>query len=100
MTDSRWQFWIDVGGTFTDCIANTPNGAVLQHKILSTGVVKGCVGDGSTPNAIVDMRRRSDPPDFWTGFALRLLTDSVIEEIRVTGFDSKSGTLQLASANQ
>ena len=31
----RWQFWIDRGGTFTDIVARTPDGALLTHKLLS-----------------------------------------------------------------
>ena len=32
---SRWQFWIDRGGTFTDIVARTPEGGLLTHKLLS-----------------------------------------------------------------
>ncbi|HEU4781097.1 MAG TPA: hydantoinase B/oxoprolinase family protein [Steroidobacteraceae bacterium] len=31
----KWQFWIDRGGTFTDIVARTPDGALLTHKLLS-----------------------------------------------------------------
>ncbi len=31
----RWQFWIDRGGTFTDIVAQHPNGHLLTHKLLS-----------------------------------------------------------------
>ncbi len=31
----RWQFWIDRGGTFTDVVTRTPDGAVQAHKLLS-----------------------------------------------------------------
>jgi 5-oxoprolinase (ATP-hydrolysing) len=31
----RWQFWIDRGGTFTDIVARTPEGALVTHKLLS-----------------------------------------------------------------
>ncbi len=31
----RWQFWIDRGGTFTDVIAQAPDGRRLTHKVLS-----------------------------------------------------------------
>ena len=31
----RWQFWIDRGGTFTDIVAQRPNGEVVVHKLLS-----------------------------------------------------------------
>lgn len=32
---SRWQFWIDRGGTFTDIVALTPAGELVTHKLLS-----------------------------------------------------------------
>ena len=32
---SRWQFWIDRGGTFTDIVARRPDGSLLTHKLLS-----------------------------------------------------------------
>ncbi len=31
----RWQFWIDRGGTFTDIVAQQPDGSLLTHKLLS-----------------------------------------------------------------
>ncbi|WP_339630195.1 hydantoinase B/oxoprolinase family protein [uncultured Sneathiella sp.] len=30
-----WQFWVDRGGTFTDLVARTPEGAIVTHKLLS-----------------------------------------------------------------
>ncbi len=38
MTDTknhRWQFWIDRGGTFTDIVAQRPDGEIMIHKLLS-----------------------------------------------------------------
>ncbi|HQC72769.1 MAG TPA: hydantoinase/oxoprolinase family protein, partial [Candidatus Competibacteraceae bacterium] len=32
---SRWQFWIDRGGTFTDIVARRPDGQLVTHKLLS-----------------------------------------------------------------
>ena len=31
----RWQFWIDRGGTFTDIVAQRPDGSLVVHKLLS-----------------------------------------------------------------
>ncbi|MBE9180694.1 hydantoinase B/oxoprolinase family protein [Oculatella sp. LEGE 06141] len=31
----RWQFWIDRGGTFTDLVAQRPDGSLVVHKLLS-----------------------------------------------------------------
>jgi 5-oxoprolinase (ATP-hydrolysing) len=31
----RWRFWIDRGGTFTDVVAQRPDGGLVLHKLLS-----------------------------------------------------------------
>ncbi len=35
ITNEGWQFWIDRGGTFTDIVAQRPDGKILVHKLLS-----------------------------------------------------------------
>ncbi|HIK57448.1 MAG TPA: hydantoinase B/oxoprolinase family protein [Synechococcales cyanobacterium M55_K2018_004] len=35
MVAGRWQFWIDRGGTFTDIVAQRPDGQLVVHKLLS-----------------------------------------------------------------
>ncbi len=35
MTTTRWQFWIDRGGTFTDIVGRTPEGGLQTLKLLS-----------------------------------------------------------------
>ena len=32
---TRWQFWIDRGGTFTDVVGKRPDGTLVTHKLLS-----------------------------------------------------------------
>jgi 5-oxoprolinase (ATP-hydrolysing) len=32
---SRWQFWIDRGGTFTDLVGRDPEGGLHTLKLLS-----------------------------------------------------------------
>jgi 5-oxoprolinase (ATP-hydrolysing) len=34
-TTTRWQFWIDRGGTFTDLVGKKPDGSLVTHKLLS-----------------------------------------------------------------
>lgn len=36
MRARRWQFFVDRGGTFTDCIGVAPDGRVFAHKLLSS----------------------------------------------------------------
>ena len=35
VSDKKWQFWIDRGGTFTDIVAKRPDGHLVTHKLLS-----------------------------------------------------------------
>ena len=35
IASSQWQFWIDRGGTFTDIVAQRPDGSKVIHKLLS-----------------------------------------------------------------
>lgn len=32
---SKWEFWIDRGGTFTDIVGRRPDGGLITHKLLS-----------------------------------------------------------------
>ena len=99
MSEPPWEFWIDVGGTFTDCFARRPDGSLLRHKLLSSGVTKGAVGAASTATTIVDPARRRDPAEFWRGYTLRLVDDMgrPTVEAAVDHFDAADGTLSLAS---
>jgi 5-oxoprolinase (ATP-hydrolysing) len=98
VTDNRWQFWIDVGGTFTDCIARRPNGSLVRKKLLSSGATKGIVQAGSTSARIVSPLANAST-DFWNGYEVRLLSDngSVIDRSRVTASSSKDNALKLAT---
>ncbi|MCA9230224.1 MAG: hydantoinase B/oxoprolinase family protein, partial [Planctomycetales bacterium] len=98
MTASLWDFWIDVGGTFTDCLGRSPVGQVLRHKLLSSGVTKGVVGDGSTRDCIVDPFRRGNPTGFWKGFEISLLdaAGQSVAQSTIEHCDCSTGNLFLA----
>ena len=36
MSSAGWQFWIDRGGTFTDCLGLSPDGEIRTTKVLSS----------------------------------------------------------------
>lgn len=97
MNERRWEFSIDVGGTFTDVIARDPGGATRRMKLLSSGVTKGRVGAGSNGHAIVDAARVGDPPAFWTGWQLAILNEAGAATATgdVTSFDPAVGKLQV-----
>ncbi|HND53980.1 MAG TPA: hydantoinase/oxoprolinase N-terminal domain-containing protein, partial [Pirellulaceae bacterium] len=91
------SFWVDVGGTFTDCVMRAPDGRLRRHKLLSSGATKGSVAAGSTREQILDAARTIDPRDFWAGCELRLLDagGQVAATRRVTAFERDGGALNL-----
>ena len=93
-----WQFWIDVGGTFTDCIGRRPDGRLLRHKLLSSGAAKGAAAPGSDRGKIVDPARLADPPGYWDGCRIRLLDrqGAIAGEATIAGFDREQRALLLA----
>ncbi len=92
MMEKPWEFWIDVGGTFTDCIARSPEDQLLTFKTLSSGVTKGRVGS-LIPDGFVDASTKSAPPGFWVGFECRLLNENGEPVFRgsLSEFDSAQG---------
>jgi 5-oxoprolinase (ATP-hydrolysing) len=94
----QWEFWIDVGGTFTDCLAKAPDGVIRRYKLLSSGVTKGRVAPGSTDVIIGDASRRGDPPGVWVGWQLAILDSegAEIDSAAVVGFDPTTGELRLS----
>ncbi|MBM84332.1 MAG: hydantoinase [Planctomycetaceae bacterium] len=93
-----WEFWIDVGGTFTDCIARDPHGELRQLKVLSSGITKGKGQVARDRFELIDLLRVDNPPGFWVDFDCRLLnTDGdVVASSTVTNFDASTGTITLA----
>ncbi len=62
---SRWRFWIDRGGTFTDVVARSPDGRLLSDKWLSDdpqraedaaiAAMRAMNGGGALPHADIRM---------------------------------------------
>ncbi|MCA9145906.1 MAG: hydantoinase B/oxoprolinase family protein [Planctomycetales bacterium] len=99
MSGDRWQFWIDVGGTFTDCVARRPDGTLVRTKLLSSGVTKGSVGQNSTAKQVASPIHEQ-PDSFWSGYQFQLLNDdgSVVAQSIVASSSYENRTLQLANA--
>jgi 5-oxoprolinase (ATP-hydrolysing) len=94
-----WEFWIDVGGTFTDCIARSPDDRLVECKVLSSGVTKRRVGELLAPARFCDDSPGREPAGFWTGYELRFL-DGRGEPLfasRVTHFDARTGAFTTAA---
>jgi 5-oxoprolinase (ATP-hydrolysing) len=75
-----WRIWIDTGGTFTDCLAVDPQGALHRAKVLSTSAVRGRIA-GSSGNAVRLATPWDLPPGFFRGFAFRILGSDVARNV-------------------
>ena len=96
METCLWQFWIDVGGTFTDCQAVDPEGNSYEIKELSSGTVKSQLRDVSKiPNRWFVDTNAGD--DFWVGATFRIVAwDGITQfESTVQRYDSESGEIWL-----
>ena len=69
---------------------------MLRHKVLSSGVIKGVVGQASNSRCIVD-RSLNGLDGFWIDYSLQVLDASgqVLAGSTVTGFDATGGAVSL-----
>ncbi len=92
-----YKFWIDVGGTFTDCLALDEFGNETTVKVLSSGVVVGEWSPRADPASFADAQLIGFGPEFFAEYTL-CLVDGVGERIAsrsVKQFDSQHGRLVL-----
>ncbi|MFO1095217.1 MAG: hydantoinase B/oxoprolinase family protein [Planctomycetaceae bacterium] len=94
----RWQFWIDVGGTFTDCVARAPDGTLHAAKVLSSGATKGAIRRIDAHQSFHDPIRATEPDDFWRGFELRLLAPNgdALQSTRIVQHSASDASLRTA----
>ena len=89
-TDSAapWRFWIDVGGTFTDCIACAPSGEITTHKLLSTGRYPATVSADAAATFAESRFLQTAPADYFVGYKFRYDHPRIgMDERTVTTFD-------------
>jgi len=77
-TDDRWHIWIDRGGTFTDVVARSPDGAVVTTKYLSEDPARP--GDAAV-NAIRDLTGagKGDLPPLAIRMGSTVATNALLE---------------------
>ena len=73
MTAPQYEFSIDVGGTFTDCIEHSTS-TIKRHKLLSSSHTLGKI-KALSAEAILDPLRVDDPVGFWVGTQLSVIDD-------------------------
>jgi 5-oxoprolinase (ATP-hydrolysing) len=91
-----WRIWIDTGGTFTDGVGISPDGARKNVKILSTSALRGTVLRPVGPSGLEVQESWSAPAGLIDGFRFQLL-GAKHREVRVERYDSGSNVLELSS---
>ncbi len=94
---NSWQIWVDTGGTFTDCLAVTPNGNPKRCKVLSNSSLRGTITRQLTDNVFQIHEEWDAPKDFIKDFSFRLLTDQH-PEISVQSYDPEKHILEISSS--
>ena len=93
MSDDTGEFWIDVGGTFTDCVHRRPDGTLRTHKLPSTGRYPATLAhDPAETFAAHNTFLRAAPAGYFVGYGFRA-EDGTART--VTAFDPTQGLLTL-----
>ena len=90
---SHWSFFIDTGGTFTDCLAHDPDGNLHRAKVLSRGSLSAQVLEIEPDGSILLSDSPNWPDSFPLGFRLQSGKDQ--SPIYVIGWEHSKARLVL-----
>ena len=85
-----WSFFVDTGGTFTDCLALDPHGTIHRAKVLSRGSLSARIASIESGNCL----RLDGSPDWPDGFPLGFRLVGEDGECRVSGWNKSDSMLQ------
>ena len=88
----HWDFYIDTGGTFTDCIAVSPDKSVVRLKVLSRGSLSAKITKIVSPQEWVLNFETDWPENFPAGFKI-VLPGKYKSELTVQKWNNKSKKL-------
>lgn len=91
-----WKIWIDTGGTFTDCIALSPDQEIFKCKVLSSSALRGNVRSVSDKYHIGIDETWNAPDQFIKGFRFHMLKPES-QILTVGGYDAKNKILEFNS---
>lgn len=74
-----WRIWIDTGGTFTDCLARSPEGELCRAKVLSHGALRARIGERSTSRELRAASGWQLPAGFFDGWRARAESGAEVE---------------------
>ncbi len=93
-----WKIWVDTGGTFTDCLAQSPQGVIFRVKVLSSGRLRATVGGVDHRGQLNLCGLKLLPPRFLNG--AKVVVSATGKSIGVVrSHDVGSGECQLDGAD-
>lgn len=93
-----WRFWIDVGGTFTDCLACSPAGELQFCKVLSSGAVRAEVAARAEGGWWVMPALAGRPEDLFAGYRVRRVGEKLPgQEVSILHSRGSDGAIRLAA---
>ncbi len=93
-----WKFWIDTGGTFTDCLAEGPDGRELQAKVLSNSSLRGRVLRQVRENQVEIELLCQPKSNFFKGYELTIFSPQE-ESFKILEWDGESCIATLDTQN-
>jgi 5-oxoprolinase (ATP-hydrolysing) len=95
--NKKWKIWVDTGGTFTDCLAETPEGEIKRVKVLSSSKLRGKAIEQMAENAFrVDASFAVDK-DILKGYKIRVLGQNFPSN-SIAQFDPNNLTFTLVNS--
>lgn len=91
----RWEFFVDTGGTFTDCLGKGPDGKEVRVKVLSRGSLSAQVVQMVSDREILLDSETDWPEDFPRGFVISSGAKNQ-PEIKVEHWSSRENILILS----
>jgi len=93
MNRETWKFWIDTGGTFTDCLAISPDGKMKRIKVLSSATLRGKInGTDGKGNIKITCNWPVDK-DIFENYDFKILGKQH-SETKILSLDLKNGKLR------
>jgi 5-oxoprolinase (ATP-hydrolysing) len=86
----NWSFFVDTGGTFTDCLVLDPHGTIHRAKVLSRGSLSARIASVASGNCL----KLAGSPDWPDGFPLGFRLVGEDGECRVSGWNKSDSMLQ------
>ena len=92
--NDAWSFYVDTGGTFTDCLGCSPDGKWFRAKVLSRGSLSAEAVEQTPDRRLKISKTDNWPEDFPVGFTIKIAGEENFST-RINRWDPSSQELIL-----